>query len=220
MKEIMTEWKNFLNESNLVSTAAKGLNEAYIATECTKVFEKYGMTAEVINILTKNIIKGLNDASANMADKGIGIENTANLVSNLVDGLIRLCNLCVKFKINPGGYLTKFLSLTAEGTLTAAALSFLSLILASKSIGDFLADTGREFEKSKGSFSLKDLRELENRIKQEGLESVRASEANTSIKKGVIAKYFADAKKFYPNVVQMFPTVFQLLDRGWQKGLL
>jgi hypothetical protein len=218
MKELMTEWRSFLKEDAL-SGVQTTLNYAYISTECAKVFEKHGISAAVANVFTKNIIKGLQDSAKDITRKGIGVENTANIVSNLTDGLNGIFQLCTKFGVDPGGYFSRFLALTAEGTLAASALTFLSLILLSKSLADFLADTGRELKKSKGPLAIRELRNLENQIKQEGFESVRASEANTALKRMDIFRYFVDAKTFYPNVVEMFPSVFNLLDNGLKKSV-
>lgn len=219
MREVMSEWRKFLNETVGADTATV-LNYGYVATECVKVFQKHGLSAAVANALTKNIIKGLRDAVRDAASKGIGIENTANIVSNLVDGLNGLFQLCTKFGIDPGGYFSQFLGYTAEGTLAASAMTFLSLVLLSKGIGDWLSNTGQEFQKSGGPLAIKELHKLEKRIEAEGFDEVKNSEAKTSTQQGQISVLFTKAVKFYPNAVKMFPKVFNLMDKGWQKSFL
>lgn len=217
MKELMTEWRSYLNE---ISGTTGVLNYAYITIETSKIFERHGFSLALANSLTKNIVNGLKNAVSDAIKNGVGIENSANIVSNLGDGLNGLFQLCTKFGIDPGGYFSQFLGYTAEGTLAAGAMTFLSLVLLSKGIGDWLSDTGKEFQKSGGPLAIKELHELEKRIETEGFDAVKRSEANTSTKQGDISVLFTKAVKFYPNAVKMFPKVFNLMDKGWQKSFL
>lgn len=219
MKEILREWNRYLSEANYLGATQEVLDYTNMFIECVKIFESHGIDSSSAKLFARKLVAGIKKAVEDKIKKGGAPDDSLTVLTTLKDALSRLMQWCLKNGIDPKSYLSKFTELTAEGTLAGDALALYAVLSGTYSVYEWLANVGKEFKKSSGPLATAELRKLEDRIKQEGFEKVKASEANTSIKKGVIAKYFQDAKKFNPNVVEMFPTVFSLLDPGWQKGL-
>ena len=221
MKQLINEWRKYLNSEILnediamimASTEVVALlGEASIRAAENKLVQAF-IRAGATDINAKQYVDALRFGIAEAIPNIVDLAATAKpTLANYIAGV--LANLASKAPA-----LLPILRGLGRLSVPVAVLGAIKNVYDIQQAWDAFAKTAN-LSNVKAVDRLRRLRELEDQIKKEGFESIKSSEANTSIKRGEIARYFQEAKKFYPNVVQMFPDVFNLLDPGWKKGLI
>ena len=217
MKELINEWRKYLDKEALNEN-----NAAIMAsTEVASLLGDVSIRAVETNLIQAFIKAGATDINAKQYVNSIKLA-VVEVIPNVID-------LAAAAKPALAKYIVGTLSaLIAKAPVLLPTLRVLgrfavplAILGAIKDVYD-IQQAWAAYAKTvnlsnvKAVDRLRRLRELESKIKQEGFESVKASEANTFLKKSEIASYFQEAKTFYPDVVQKFPTVFNLLDSGWR----
>lgn len=180
-------------------------------------YEQLGFKGALAAAFAKNTTIAAAKSANKLAAQGRSVLNTTTFCRDWLLFVRELVQTCIKYGIDAGGYLERFLAITAEGTLIGGALTVLGFILVGIKIGDWLTELGKEFKKSSGSTATKELREIEERIKKEGFAEVKRDIANTSINQMQIFKKLNDAAKLNPFAPLFFPTVVDLLPGDLQK---
>ena len=231
MKKLMTEWRKYIKESKESSSIVKDdvLNEnvtsaVMASTEIAALLGDVSIRAVEGDLISAFIKAGASDISAKQYVNAIKFA-IVEAIPNVIDLAAASKPTLTKYIV---GTLSNLVSKAPALLPILKGLGRLSvpiaIIGAIKDIYD-IQQAWSAYAQTVGLSNVKatnrlgQLREIEERIKKEGFESVRASEANTALKRMDIFRYFVDAKTFYPNVVEMFPSVFNLLDNGLKKSV-
>ena len=189
-----------------------------IVREAGKLLTASGLPQIAIESVKAKILKGLPETIKQVRqEKRISFVNGTKFVADFLEMIRELIELAQQFRVPVGQYLEQFFTLTEAGTFAGQALSGIGILLLSYDLYEWLAGVGREFKKSSGAFATQYLRDIEQRIKEEGFAKVKRDIAWTSTQQMQIFSKLKDAQTLNSYAPVHFPTVVDLLPDDLQK---
>jgi hypothetical protein len=206
-------------EAAKISTdVATNIDYNKIVSEVGKLLTASGLSQIAIESIKAKILKGLPETIKQVRqEKRISFVNGTKFVADFLEMIRELIELAQQFRVPVGQYLERFFTLTEAGTFAGEALSGIGVLLLAYDLYEWLAGVGREFKKSSGSFATQYLRDIEQRIKEEGFAKVKRDIAWTSTQQMQIFSKLKDAQTLNSYAPVHFPTVVDLLPDDLQK---